>query len=95
MNQVLCETLSRGHGYLANQLDLELPQHHLATYAQERGVTLVDLLPYLRASREPVFHQASGGWNAEARQVANRTVSGWLHSQYRGLAATMQLSRGR
>jgi hypothetical protein len=95
VNRVLCDTLRRRAGYQAGQLDLELPQRRLATYAQERGLMLVDLLPYLRASREPVYHPAAGGWNDQARQVANRAVTGWLHSQCSGLAASVQLSRGR
>ncbi len=94
VNRVLCETLRRRAGYQVRELDLELPQRRLAAYAQQRQLTLVDLLPYLRASRNPVYHQATGGWNEQGKEVASQAISGWLQSQYGGLAVTAQLSRG-
>jgi hypothetical protein len=94
VNRVLCDTLRRRAGYEPQQLDLGLPQRRLATYAQERRLALVDLLPYLQASRDPVYQHATGGWNAEGKAVASRAICGWLQSQYSGLTATVQLSSG-
>ena len=94
VNRVLCDTLRRRAGYEPREFDLALPQRRLATYAQERRLDLVDLLPYLQASREPVYQHAAGGWNEQGKAVASRAICGWLESQYSGLTATAQLSRG-
>jgi hypothetical protein len=94
VNRVLCDTLRRRAGYEPREFDLALPQRRLATYAQERRLDMVDLLPYLQASREPVYQHAAGGWNEQGKAVASRAICGWLESQYSGLTATAQLSRG-
>ena len=87
VNRVLCDTLRRRAGYGPKELDLALPQRRLATYAQERQVPLVDLLPYLQSSHDPVYQQVSGGWNERGKAVASRAICGWLASQYSGLSA--------
>jgi hypothetical protein len=94
VNRVLCDTLRRRAGYEPSELDLALPQRRLATFAEQRRLPLVDLLPYLQASRDPVYQHATGGWNEQGKAVAGRAISGWLESQYSGLTATAQLSRG-
>ena len=94
VNRVLCDTLRRRAGYKPADLDLALPQRRLASYAQERRLALVDLLPYLQASHSPVYQQAAGGWNEQGKAVARHAINGWLQSQYSGLTATAQLSRG-
>jgi hypothetical protein len=94
VNRVLCEVLRRRAGYQIADLDLALPQRRLAAYAVERQLALLDLLPYLRASRNPVYRSGEGGWNGEGQAVAGQAISGWLRAQYSGLIATAQLSGG-
>ena len=94
VNRVLLETLCRRMGYAEKQIDLELPQRRLATFAGDRQVPYVDLLPHLRLCQEPPYERSTRQWNAEGTAVALRTVGGWIQSRYAAIIpATGQVSR--
>ena len=81
VNQTLQATLQRRQGYTSDQLDLQLPQRHLSEFARTRGVPVLDLLPHLRASTQPV-HQPSGDkFTTAGHTLLATTLSAWLQSQ--------------
>ena len=80
-------------GYQQDQIDLDLPQRRLATYASARQIPCIDLLPHLRLCEQPPYERNARQWNAEGAAVATRTVSGWLQSRYaNALPAPNQLT---
>lgn len=94
VNQVLCETLCRRMGYQHQQLDLDLPQRKLATFAGDRKVECVDLLPHLRLCDEPPYERSTRQWNTTGAAVAVRTIGGWLQARYgEVIPTTSQISR--
>jgi hypothetical protein len=89
----LLRTLARRTGCPAEQLDADLPQRRLAGYAARRELPLIDLLPYLRMARGPVYQANAPGLNERGNAVAASALSGWLQSRYGGpLAVAAQLS---
>ena len=82
VNHVLLETLCRRMGYQQQEIDLDLPQRRLATFAGDRQVPYVDLLPHLRLCEESPYERDTRQWNAEGTAIALRTVGGWLQSRY-------------
>jgi hypothetical protein len=48
VNAALRDVLLRRAGYEPGDLDWELPQRRLATFAQQRQVPLIDLTPHLQ-----------------------------------------------
>lgn len=94
VNQVLCETLCRRMGYEQKQIDLDLPQRKLASFAGDRQVPYVDLLPHLRLCQEPPYERTTRQWNSAGAAVAVRTIGGWLQARYAAvIPATGQVSR--
>jgi hypothetical protein len=94
VNHVLLETLCRRMGYEQQEIDLDLPQRRLATFAGDHQVPCVDLLPHLRLCEEPPYERSTRQWNAEGTAIALRTVGGWLQSCYGDvIPATGQVSK--
>ena len=48
------------------------------TYAQQRQLPLVDLLPHLQAAPDPGLLAWGWGWNHRGRAVAGAAVCGWI-----------------
>lgn len=93
VSPALLSTLARRSGYLQEQLDVELPQRRLAGYAARRELPLVDLLPYLRMTREQVYEPNATSLSDQGNAVAASAIGGWLQSRYGGqLALAAQLS---
>jgi hypothetical protein len=92
----LCDTLRRRQGIETKNLDLELPQRRLAAIAEEQGIAMIDLLPYLRQCEEPPYVRNTAQWNSQGQAVAARAVGGWLQSRFGAqVAATTQLTSRR
>jgi hypothetical protein len=83
----LSEILKRRAGLNSAQLDLEMPQRRLAQFAQARGLPLIDLLPYFRASEVSPFMRHSPDWNDRGHALAGQVLAGWLQSRLGGTIA--------
>ncbi len=93
LNRALRDTLARRAGYAPDQLDVDLPQRKLASYAAERRLPLVDLLPIWRLCRESPYERHAEHFSAAGHQATAAAIGGWLESRYGSqLAATSRLS---
>jgi hypothetical protein len=82
IDSALCETACRRNGCRPESLDLDLPQRRLATFARQQGVPLFDLLPHLRASRDPVFARGTAHFNHHGNATAAEVLGAWLACRY-------------
>jgi hypothetical protein len=80
----LCQTLCRRAGFRPEQIDIDLPQRRLASYAKDRGVEMLDLSPHLRASRRPNYECNSEHFNEEGNSLSAAILSDWLETRYDG-----------
>jgi hypothetical protein len=78
----LCRTLCRRAGYRPHQIDIDLPQRRLAAYAKDRRIQMLDLMPHLRASREPTYGWEDAHFNAQGNALAATILCDWLETQY-------------
>lgn len=93
VSPALMATLTRRSGYGSEQIDAELPQRRLAGYAARRELPLVDLLPYLRMTREQIYEPNTQSLSDQGNAAAASAIGGWLQSRYGGqLALAAQLS---
>jgi hypothetical protein len=93
VSPALLATLARRSGYGSEQIDAELPQRRLAGYAARRELPLVDLLPYLRMTREQIYEPNTQSLSDQGNAAAASAIGGWLQSRYGGqLALAAQLS---
>jgi hypothetical protein len=93
VNRTLCETLARRTGHTAEQIDVDLPQRSLTGFAEHRGLPVLDLLPHLRLSPQPLYQPSTASWNERGNAAAAAAIGGWLESCYGGqLALAAQLS---
>lgn len=79
---VLRESLLRRAGYEPRQIDLELPQRQLASFAHAQQLPLVDLLPYFRAASQAPYTIETGELSPAGRELIVQVLGGWLQSRY-------------
>jgi len=92
----LCEMLRRRLGYEPRELDLDLPQRRFTTFAQDRELPLLDLLPYLRRCEASPYVPNDYQWNELGKTAAAEAIGGWLESRYgQGITTTSQLTSQR
>ncbi len=82
VNSSLCATLARRMGLSSEQLDVELPQRRLTSFADQRRVPTLDLLPHMRLRREPLYVRNATAWNQEGSSAAAATLGAWLETSY-------------
>ena len=87
LNSGLCDVLRRRAGYQSTDLDLELPQRRLRAYAKERKLVMLDLLPYLRTSRDPAYSPQAHRLTAAGSVAAADILGQWIPSHFGGLIA--------
>jgi hypothetical protein len=87
VSRALCETLVRRTGFASEQVDLDLPQRHLASFAEHRRLPVLDLLPHLRLERESLYLPGASSWNERGNAAAAAAIGGWLESRYGGQLA--------
>ena len=78
----LCEAASRRAGLEPKDLDLDLPQRHLARFAHERDLPLVDLLPCFRSAGASLYCRQRHELNDEGNELATKIIAGWLSTRY-------------
>lgn len=78
----LCEGLCRNAGCERGEIDLELPQRRLKSFADERELPVVDLLPQLRAAAEYPFERNAAALNDGGQRVVADALGGWLQHRY-------------
>lgn len=82
VSQSRCASLARRAGYAPHELDLDLPQRRLASFADEVSVAHLDLLPYLRRTELPLYGSQDGNWNSAGQTAAAEAIHGWLTRQF-------------
>ena len=82
VNRALCDTLARRAGYTADEIDVELPQRKLASFAAHRRLPLIDLLPQLRLCSPSPFERHAATWNDAGHVAAATAIGGWLEGRY-------------
>ncbi|MCL6502627.1 MAG: hypothetical protein K6T86_08070 [Pirellulales bacterium] len=87
---VVRDALCRRVGCRPAQLDLELPQRRLVRFAQRHDVPTLDLLPYFRASDEPLARPDTAGWTPQAHRLASDAIARWLQMRFGGLIAAAE-----
>lgn len=87
---VVREALCRRAGCQPSQLDLELPQRRLVRFAQRHELPMLDLLPFFRASNEPLAGPEAAGWTPQAHRVASDAIGHWLQVRFGGLIAAAE-----
>lgn len=94
VNRPLYETLQRRMGYRPGELDLAFPQRRLISFAAERKLPVVDLLPALCGTTEPVFERQTDSLNAAGSLLAAQTLGVWLQGPLAApLSSTAQVSK--
>lgn len=83
----LCKQLQRRLGYVDKNVDLELPQRRLASFASGRRVTWIDLLPALREISAPAFERSSTELSAAGNQAVAQTLEHWILGHFRQLVS--------
>lgn len=70
--------------------DIGLPQVYLQTWARERGIPYLDLLPAFRArvaeANERLYLQGDPHWNDAGHALAGRAIASWFVRSVRGAA---------
>jgi hypothetical protein len=80
-------TLCRRAGYRADEVDLRLPQRQLGSFAQERDLMLIDLLPHFGRTEQAKFTAAGSQWNDLGNQLAAEALGAWLRRRCGALVA--------
>ncbi len=82
ISSVLRETLMRRAGYEPRQIDLDLPQRRLASFAHEQQLPVIDLLPYFRSASSTPYASDSGELSESGSALTVQVLGGWLQSRY-------------
>ena len=78
VNDVLLTELCRRLGCRPEELDLELPQRRLGSFAEMRGLAVLDLLPYLRADQRCAYQRNDIRFNDRGNQLVAEALGRWL-----------------
>ena len=81
VNDVLLGELCRRAGCRPEQFDLELPQRRLSSFAERRGLAVLDLLPHLRAAGRTAYRRNDGRFNDRGNQLVAEALGRWLEMQ--------------
>ena len=82
VNRALCNTLARRSGYKAEQVDVRLPQRKLTSFAADRRLPLIDLLPQLRLCGQSPYERHAATWSDAGHTAAATAIGGWLEGRY-------------
>jgi hypothetical protein len=88
LNHVLAESLQRQAGYEPNTLDLTLPQRRVASFAADRQLACIDLLPHLQRCEGLVYERGHRRWTNEGATAVAQAIGGWLQSSLGSQVAT-------
>ncbi|MCA9246283.1 MAG: hypothetical protein KDA42_04180 [Planctomycetales bacterium] len=88
VSQNLCRTLCRRAGCPQDQIDLDLPQRRLLSYAQQTQTPVLDLLPHLARIRAAAFERNQSSLSAEGNATVAAALDHWLALQYGNLLAS-------
>lgn len=69
-------------GYQERQVDIELPQRRLTSFAFGEEVPSLDLLPDMSASSERLYLEDSTELNRKGQQLVATTVAGWVERSF-------------
>lgn len=87
---VVREALCRRVGCPASQLDVDLPQRRLVRFADRHELPTLDLLPFFRASKEPLAAPGVAGWTPHAHRLAGEAIGHWLAVRFGSLIAAAE-----
>ncbi|MBL8826321.1 MAG: hypothetical protein JNM18_05000 [Planctomycetaceae bacterium] len=82
VSSVLRTSLMRRAGYEPRQIDLELPQRQLASFAHREQLPVIDLLPYFRSASVSPYALDSGELSDAGSALTVQVLGGWLQSRY-------------
>jgi hypothetical protein len=82
VNRSLCDTLARRAGYTTEQVDVELPQRKLTSFAANRRLPLIDLLPQLRLCGQSPYERHAATWSDAGHTAAATAIGGWLEGRF-------------
>ncbi len=82
VSSVLRTSLMRRAGYEPRQIDLELPQRQLASFAHREQLPVIDLLPYFRSASSAPYAVDSGELSDAGSALTVQVLGGWLQSRY-------------
>ncbi|HWA97020.1 MAG TPA: hypothetical protein VG713_00945 [Pirellulales bacterium] len=95
LNSRLRDAIVRRSGGEASDYDFELPQRRWTRFAEQRNIALLDLLPSLRAARQPVYSPDAADFSDPGLTLASATLGDWLRVRYEpAISATAQAGRG-
>lgn len=78
VNPALQATLERRLGCTAGDIDTILPQRRLDTFAQQQGLAMLDLLPYLAPKGPDVFRHNDCQLSPMGHDVVAHAIRAWL-----------------
>lgn len=87
---VVREALCRRVGCRPSQLDVDLPQRRLVRFADRHELPALDLLPFFRASDEPLAAPGVAGWTPHAHRLASEAIGHWLAVRFGSLIAAAE-----
>jgi hypothetical protein len=83
----LRDTLCRRAGWLAGEVDVQLPQRQLRQFAQQHELPVIDLLPHFALPERPMFAPSGCQWNDLGNHVASEALVTWLRQRCTTLVA--------
>jgi hypothetical protein len=83
----LRSTLCRRAGYRTDEVDVRLPQRQLDSFAQQRDLLLIDLLPHFGRTEQATFTSAGCQWNDLGNRLAAEALGTWLRRRCGTLVA--------
>jgi hypothetical protein len=82
INEVLLSTLQRRMGYVADAIDVELPQRRLRLMAQAHRLPTLDLLPTMREAGASAYCQNQNLLSRQGNALVADSLELWLERQY-------------
>ncbi len=82
VDSALRRRICRRGGYAASQVDLELPQRRLISFASQHEIPALDLMPEFKATPDRIYEEHRTTFSVMGQQIMVTTVSDWIERSF-------------